>query len=101
VDLELRAFLTSELVETFYQLQVMATLFSGDRIPCIPSIRVRMGQSAGLDVRVLRKMTLHVYQTTSVISSAIAVLTELTRRFRRSVHLSDAQYPSVRNALCL
>jgi hypothetical protein len=36
MDLELGAFLTSEMVETFYQLQVTATLLSGDRIPCTP-----------------------------------------------------------------
>jgi len=101
VDLELCAFLTSELVETFYQLHVTATLLSGDRIACTPSIRVRMGQSAGLDMRVLRKMTIHMYQATIVIPAAIAVLTELTRKFRRSVQLLDAQCPSVRNAPCL
>jgi hypothetical protein len=101
VDLELCAFLTSELVETFYQLHVTATLLSGDRIACTPSIRVRMGQSAILDMRVLRKMTLHMYQATFVIPAAIAVVAELSRKFRRSVQLRDAQCPSVRNALCL
>jgi len=42
-----------------------------------------------------------VYQTKIVIPIAIALLTELTRKFRRSVRLRDAQCPSVRNALCL
>lgn len=36
VDLELCAFLTSELVEAFYQFHVTATLLSGDRIACTP-----------------------------------------------------------------
>lgn len=60
-----------------------------------------MGQSAGPDMRVLRKITLHVYQATIVIPSAIAELTELTRKCRRNVQLRDAQCPSVRNAVSL
>ena len=76
------------------------TFGSQNSLCCTPSIRVRMGQSASLDMRVLRKINLHVYQITTVIPSAIALRTELTK-FRRSVQLRDAQCPSVRNALCL
>jgi len=60
-----------------------------------------MGQSAGPAMRVLRKITLQVYQATIVIPSAIAELTELTRKCRRNVQLRDAQCPSVRNAVSL